>query len=993
MSSDARPAPADDGSGSTSFADRLLERSLARKRAAAGTQSVRADRIECRRAASLLTGFDPRRLRVPGRDDLAGSSTLALLVDDCLSLSPRGMLRWRLKKEVRATALRSFSSPDEARAYLEANLDQVGTRTSAWFAHRVLLGDVPDLDTLSIDDLMRLRKATSWLRLVPGVVGLPDPAAMSHALERSRLLAPLELLVRETFEGRAEELATLEQHFGLVRRGLRGRRTRSLPPRRPARETYPLVIFGPGGIGKSTLIARSLLDHLRSATVGTFPFAYVDAERATVDLDEPTSLVAEMARQLAVQYPDRADDFGELASTAGVWSRSLRARREEVDDLREETSTRTLGRDAARSYHTTSREDGAQLITRLGQILADAAGPERPSFVVALDSFEEAQYRASPVLDRLWAMLRALEAVYPSTRVVVAGRAPVGHPTIDVDQIPTLELTDLEEAAAQRFLVDRQVDPALAGDIVGRIGGNPLNLQLAAKVCASPDGVDQEDLLRRMPARRRRIFGAVDDMLIQGMLYDRVLLHIRDGEVRRLAHPGLVLRRITPEIIEHVLAPVCGVAIEAPTRASELFEELARELDLVDRVAPDVLKHRSDVRKVMLRLLKADHNPDVTAVEEAAVRWFGARDSTADRAEELYHRLRLGRDLDVVAERWSPELRPYLLDAADELPARSARLLTRLLEGTPGTLPEQQHVEREHEAATEAENLLAQGFTQAAQTVVSARRPWTLGSPLHALNAEILARLGERDEARSAVAAALDEAGIEQYPDQQLELLLLSAKLAAEDDDWAAADSDLDLAGRVALRLGHDLDSLGVLLLRARLLEARPELAANSLDEDARTALVARVRQVPDELLSSRPALFRAVAGEVGTEEPDVLAHALELVGLPAMSDADRSALSDAIVQSMEEADLGKVLADFANQPPQFWSSPHPAVVRRFVDQISGTSQLDELAKHLLAARDRTGALQRSIASAMQEDVPPLTGGVPADLAGPWQVDPEPGGR
>ena len=986
MPSEARPGPADSGPPTASFADRLLERSLARKRAASGAATTQADRLECRRAAALLTRFDPRRLQVPGRKELLGSSTLALLVDDCVSLSPRGALRWRLKKEVREAALASFSSPDEAVSYLEANLEQVDEHTSAWFAHQLLQGTAPAFATLSIDELTRLRKAASWLRLVPGVTGLPDASTLNHALERARLLAPLQQLMREKFEGRAHELEALEKHLGLVRRGLRGTVTRSRTARRSARATYPLIVFGPGGIGKSTLIARSLLDHLQSDRVGDFPFVYVDAERATVDLDEPTSLVAEMARQLAVQYPDHAAAFGGLASTAGVSSRNLRARREEIDDLREETTTRALSRDAARSYHTMSRDDGAQLTTRLGQILAEAVGPGSPPFIVALDSFEEAQYRASPVLDRMWAMLRALEAVYPETRVVVAGRAPVGHPTIDVSQIPTLQLTDLDTAAAQRFLVDRQVDSGLATDVVARIGGNPLNLQLAAKVCASPAGEDTEDLLRHMPARRRRIFGVVDDMLIQGMLYDRVLMHIRDGQARRLAHPGLVLRKITPDVIEHVLAPVCGVAIDTPTRASELFEELARELDLVDRVAPDVLRHRSDVRKVMLRLLKADRNPDVTAVEEAAVRWFGARHSAADRAEEIYHRLRLGRELDVVVERWSPELRPYLLDVTDELPGRSAKLLTRLLEGAPAVQLETQQAEREQEAAAEAENLLAQGFAEAAHALLAALRPWAPGSPLHALNAEVLAGLGRTGEARAAVAAALDEPGIEQLPSQQLELLLLSAKLAAEEDDWTVVDSDLDLAGRVALRLGHDLDSLGVLLLRARLLEARPELAESALGQDPRSALVARVRQVPDEVLSSRPALFRAVAGEVGGEEPDVLAHAIELVGLPAMSETDLAELSAAILQSMEESDLGRLLAGFARQPGQEWSSPQPGVVRQFVEEVSDTGQLDELAKHLLAAPDQSGALQRGIASAMQEDASPLGTSAFPDLGSSWSA-------
>src|SRR4029453_13236725 len=134
-------------------------------------------------------------------------------------------------------------------------------------------------------------------------------------------------------------------------------------------------------------------------------------------------------------------------------------------------------------------------------------------------------------------------STYPDTRVVVAGRAPVGHPEVDVADIPTIELGELDRGAALHFLTTRGVAEPVASVLVERVGGNPLSLHLAAAAAHRPGHADGSgDWVDTLPGRRRRLLGSVDDMLIQGVLYDRLLHHITNGDVRRLAHPGLVLR-------------------------------------------------------------------------------------------------------------------------------------------------------------------------------------------------------------------------------------------------------------------------------------------------------------------------------------------------------------------------------------------------------------------------------------------------------------------
>jgi hypothetical protein len=949
------------------FATRLKARSAARR---ARSAPLTPERLSYRKAAALLSTFDPRRLRTPSGD---GGGAAVHLVDDVTSISARSDPVWTLRPAVREEALRSFDGPEDALAHLEANLADVPDPGTPWVVRALLRGEQLDLGSMDARQLTRVRKAMSWLQHVSGVTGLPD-GDVERQLEVTRLVEPLRALLQQPFAGRESEREVLREHVGLlpaISRVLpRSGRTWTSRRRRTKAE-YPLVIHGPGGIGKSTLLARFMIDHIDDPDIATFPFVYVDSERATVWLHEPMSLVAEMARQLSVQYPDFASDFASVGAAARDRGREQRSRLEDLGEMLTQSSTRVRSRSALQQAYATSKDEGARVIEQLGLTLARAVGPGKnpPPFVVALDSFEEAQYRASPVLDQMWTMLASLRAAYPRTRVIVAGRAPVGHPTIDIDDVPTLELGELDRGAAVAFLRDRGVGPALARAVIDRVGGNPLSLQLAAKVARATQEAEQDDTwLEEIPAKRRRFFGAVDDMLIQGMLYDRVLQHVTDPEVRALAHLGLVLRRITPELIRDVLAPHAQVPLTHPERHHELFEELARELDLVDRVAPDVLRHRSDVRRVMLRLLATDKNLELRTLERAVIDFYTPSERPVERAEELYHRLRLGESLTEVETRWMPEVAPRLESIQPELPTRSARMLTRLLRSSPEGGQGEDQYEWEHRTADEVEHLLTQDFAGQALAVLSQRQPWTVGSPLHALLAETQMRLGRYAEARATLTMALEAPGIEEHADSHLELLLLSARLMAGTGDLSSADADLEVAERAAMRQGNELDALAVLLERARLHEA----AGSPHEAAAERALVHRVDSIPDELLTRRPALFRAVAAEVAESEPAVMTSALRLVGLPVVSEQAIHTLASAIVEAIGQPAVPRVLAELADEDLGRWSAPRLDEVERLLSNAGRSGRLDEVASHLLAVDAESSALRHGIAEAMVELVDPL---------------------
>ncbi|OII60571.1 hypothetical protein BJP40_09595 [Streptomyces sp. CC53] len=887
-----------------------------------------------RQAACLLASFDPVLLRLPGEAAPTGRAAVELAADCTVAGTGDADTEWSLVPEVREEALRSFAGPGEALRALEGNAGAVRGGPGPESACLSLLrGDAAA--PAGADATADLLQAVRWLSLVPGVEGLPDPAAVRRELELARLLEPLERLVRVPFVGRERELAELRRYATDPQA--------AAPGRGPA---PPLLVHGAGGMGKSTLLAHFVLDALapvgarrgdggdgaggtgdagRGGPPGTgsaerarfgaggtagpgheppgrggaeheppgpvgagalraggrtfpFPFAYVDFERPSLSVHEPVTLVAETARQLAVQFPAFQEELESLAEEGLRLLGSHRAREERVAGLSRLAATRGPGRQSSREFLAEAGEQDCALFRRVARVLRHAVTPRHPPFVLVIDSFEEAQYRWSPEVGRMWALYFAFHDAYPGVRVVVSGRAPVGHPGAGSAPLE-VELRDLDADASVAVLRAYGVaDEELARLLAERVGGHPLSLRLAARaaVLAGGGGAGLRELVESLPERRRDFFRQVDQLLVQGLLYERILGHIPDEDVRRLAHAGLVLRQITPDVVREVLAGPCGVTVSGPAEARRLFGALSR-LDLVESAGPQAVRVRPDVRSIMLRLARSDPGSVAQEVERRAVAYYAARDGLVDRAEEIYHRLRLGEHPRTVEERWLPGVERLLAGAQDEVGPRSAALLTahsRRQRASVLVMAEAEQEDWERIAAHEVEDLLAQGFTAEALARLEERRPWTLCGPLHVLLAESLIRAGRRADARRVVSEAVEGTQDAGCGERRLELLLLSARLAQEEGDAEGADRELRLAEDVAIGLGQHLEAMGTLLARSRLADGRRE---RGTEEE----LVRRLRGVPDAVLAEQPALVREVAAQVYPLDERALDHALALVGLP----------------------------------------------------------------------------------------------------------------
>ncbi|MFF0750514.1 trypsin-like peptidase domain-containing protein [Streptomyces sp. NPDC004267] len=929
-----------------------------------------------REVACLLGEFDPALLRLPGERLPTGRAVLEL-VDDCTALAaPQRSVRWVLAPEVRETALAALAGPEAARAALLANADALpggpGVERSAL---ALLSGVPPDLAEAGVEELSDILQAVLWLSRVPGTAGLlPATEDVQQRLERARLLQPLRRLARDAFLGRGRELDALRAYIAL--------------PTEPAEP--PVLLHGIGGIGKSTLLARFLLDGLREAAPAGFPFAYIDFERPTLSIHEPATVIAESARQLGIQYPAHREAFDALADRCGETASAQRGEREELDDLSRLSSTRaTYGRDYSAGFHAraSAREQdlARELATLVAGAVTTAPGTMDPPFVIAVDSFEEAQYRGSPLISRMWAVWTALRAAYPRLRFVVAGRAPIDHPAKVVDP-RTMELKELDEESSVALLRDRGIDDeSVARSLYAQVGGHPLSLKLAARTALSL-GEDAQSLGELLAGLRsqRRLHNSVDQMLIQGTLYDRILKHIADPEVRALVLAGLALRVITPDLVREVLAGPAGIEVASASAANRLFGLLTSRLDLMESAGPLAIRHRPDLRSIMLRLSDGARTDLMRAVDARAVDYYAARDTVPDRAEEIYHRLRLGENPRTVDRRWRSGVGQHLAGAERDMPPRSAAyLLGRIGGHVPDSImAEADQEDWERIAAREVEDLLTQGYLDAAGQRLAERQPWTPCSRLHGLLVEYLTRSGRPEDARETCERAVDRAEAAGCAETRLELLQLSARLAQDAGDFGDADRDLREAEGVAAGLRLPYESIGVLVARSRLAEAAN---ADSAEADAR--LAQRLRGLDDETLAAQPALARAAAASACRADPPALARTLRLVGLPDEDDAVVAALARWIGTAMDDdprlcEPLARILGaaaagaqgPAAGEPPPYG---HPVSA----DQVEGALReaqrhgtLDGLAWRALMLSDRSGDLLRGVAAAVEAG-PAMPGG------------------
>jgi hypothetical protein len=774
-----------------------------------------------------------------------------------------GAPRWQLRDDERIRVLRQVPRPS-----LRAAMNSVATRPNEPVQAALegyLSGSLSPLDQLDAAGLSGVLQLERW---VGEAAGLPAPDEVQARLDWLALVDPLRRLVARGFFGRQDLLAELRSFI-----------EDESPPKG---QTPAFLIEGVGGSGKSTVLARLILDLPANHDMGV----YLSFDRGWLIDGGPWALFDEIVRQIGAQLPERRSSAHDLRQQA------------------QRLTGRASGYSEIASRSSQRRDPVAPILL---ERLATLAGEDR-RLVVVLDTLEELGRRDESLAYDIFGFLGGVSSFVAHTRVIAAGR---WLPSAAFVPGQRRGLTGLDEADALRLLqeltADTSVRDAVLREVVKMLGGNPLSLQLAADVLKRT-GQDPTQLI------------AVAEGNVQGQLYARLLEHIRDPQVQAVAHPGLVVRRLTPEIIRVVLAEPCGIGPLSEAEAERIFWALRDEATLCEP-SPDgdnALVHRQDVRMLMLPSIQHDRPGTTRAIHEAAVRYYEAAPGSpaapvpeiVARREELYHRLMLKHDRSTLDQRWVPGVAGDLTAVIEELPPRSQLYLTTKVPGLrldPAARADADDDEWRHAVRPAATLRMERGQVPEALKLVRERRAADGHSLLPELEIEALERLGRLDAAlglaneerlRAEQRGAVDQVRtlislqgrilerMRRWP----EAWTLLENLAVRDRERRARTTILDdqirarelivLTSmlRIAKLEGRSYGRIRRALSRVPLIGWRWRPPDRPVDELIRETM-GLVEQTPQRLLTANPSLLRDLAAELGPSAPQIVQLAASALG------------------------------------------------------------------------------------------------------------------
>ena len=407
---------------------------------------------------------------------------------------------------------------------------------------------------------------------------------------------------------------------------------------RQGRDMLPLYrLQGIGGVGKSTLLAEFVRRRM-VARYGDAIVIWIDYDRLRIRANELPSVLIEIARQLSWALPDTR----EALKAARSHLRDFAAERVLTATSQASQSAKEVSESADADPVTGSEEQVA--MRAMTEILAHALRPfrseldQRPVLVV-LDTVEQIERSEAGRGDVLVALRTLRLEALGKLAVVASGRSVFSRDRLPwgVEDHPGDGLTGLSREFSKQLLVKREklitaeADRLLAAftdlteeEFRQRIGV-PMLLTLLARL-------HREGRLDLSSGDLEEIRSAANAEMAAAYIYHRVLEHL-PNELRRLAHPGLILRQVTEEILREVIWPVIEPkeAID-PEKSEKLFEQLTREVWLVEAIADSespAVQHRSELRRAMLLLMYDDEKPavrrELVALNQRARDWYRRR--------------------------------------------------------------------------------------------------------------------------------------------------------------------------------------------------------------------------------------------------------------------------------------------------------------------------------------------------------------------------------
>ncbi|KAA2238777.1 AAA family ATPase [Chitinophaga agrisoli] len=780
-----------------------------------------------RQAAAVLHLFSPGTLR-PLAAQWEHKQVAELMYGDLVYISGEAPHKlYTLKPEIRKQALHMLGSRAAMNAALAANPNRECTELQNMWEGYLRSGTLAPLEGMGYQQLVNLRQIMIWVEgLLPG---LPDPAVVQDLVRRKSILSPFEHLVDANFTGRQRELETLRKYLGLANETKRFLgAVADLWGKLMQEGTEPILsIYGPGGIGKSALIGRLLSELSQLSGPDRIPFAYLTFDQQGLRIDRPFTVLVEMAAQLGLQFPEHTKEIE-------AFHDSVRRYRDSVSDVVERRHTSVSKGIRIQESHATETslyEQFAYLLVQLNSARANQAAMS--PVLLTLDTFEEVQYRNREDLNAFWRMLTTIVGYYPQFKVIITGRGTLKSWTQYAGVVMEIPLDGLVRTDRVTLLGKMGVaDKDVAEAVADQVGGNPLSLRLAAGLIKTDQQAAGKKGITGLNTRKWLLF-QVDEQLIQGQLYKRILEHIHNPDLRKIAHPGMVLRVVYPELIWEVLAPVCGIEVADMDHATQLFEELKREHALVETGSAGTLIYRPEIRQAMIRLLTQDKFTEVRALHRAVVMFYFQKDDLTDRAEEMYHRLVLDEDETwQLAERWIPGIETSVISNLEEYSDRmKAWLSTRVnIEVPREILLNADVADWERNVTRKVKRALQENQLTWARELLFERRERTEASPLFALEAKTDMLLEDLSHATAVLKQGIEQLTRSSNRGRLAELWWLLSQVALMENDHLRADEYLANAEIAMANASDPLPLVHILcqrlILRQVFLTNDPEGAA-----------------------------------------------------------------------------------------------------------------------------------------------------------------------
>lgn len=456
---------------------------------------------------------------------------------------------------------------------------------------KILKGPPFNVEKIPEQALPYWLQASAWFEGV--VPKLPGRNEISAELQRRRHRSRLVRSAGPDFRGRKKELDTLEAWYENA-------------------ESGPMIISGIGGIGKSALISKFVLELPKNTLL-----LWLDFDRADLAPDKAMSVLRILSEQLLFQ--------------SGEYT---------MPDL--------------------ATQDWESLAIAFGRELKKHSEPA----LLVLDGFEVAQH--STRYNQIEPLLRILLHEAGKLKIIISGRAKVDKLKFSDKPSQFLSLTGLEETAARQWLVKHGITaPEIVHDTYVKSQGIPLSLKLAVRYIH--EGGKISDLPKDYPGLL--IDGLLYQRICNRVINQRLRAIVKDLLVLRVISPQLLQSVLFDSMPEKMTPEQVFAAI---LREMSLVPEVEFVSDNSGNQSQVTLVNiRPEVRAASLRLLELQDAKRVALIDQRAIAFYKKKRKLQDneKIELLYHYLRTGK-VKEAEQLWQQEYAAVLESNVEDIPEK-----------------------------------------------------------------------------------------------------------------------------------------------------------------------------------------------------------------------------------------------------------------------------------------------------------------------------------